>query len=82
MYRIVTENKNAETIKAFLGSFGLDYTVYYCEGSWQGQTENSMVVELGSVSEEIAEAMAQFIKQTNVQQAVLIQNIPVTSRLI
>ena len=82
MYRILTESKNVDAVKALLGSLGFDYTVYYCDGSWHGQMESSMVIELGNASENDAHALAQLIKQTNAQQAVLVQNIPATSHLI
>jgi len=82
MYRILTESKNVNAVKALLGRLGYDYTVYYCDGSWHGQTESSMVIELGTASENEAHTLAQIIKQTNAQQAVLVQSIPATSCLI
>jgi len=82
MYRIVTENKNVDAIKKLLGSFGLDYTMYYCEGSWRLQSESSVVIELERTSEDIAEMVAESIKETNDQESVLLQNMPVTSRLV
>lgn len=41
-----------------------------------------MVIELGTASENEAHTLAQIIKQTNAQQAVLVQSIPATSCLI
>jgi hypothetical protein len=82
MYRILTEDKNADQVKRMLEGLGLDYTVYYGDGSWRGQAENSMTIELDNASEDVAETVAKLIKQTNFQQSVLLQEIPVTSRLI
>ena len=82
MYRILTENKNPDQIKKILESLCLDYTVYYGDGSWHGQTENSIMIELDNTSGAIAETAARLIKETNFQQSVLLQEIPVTSRLI
>ncbi len=82
MYRILTENKNAGHVKQILRGLGLDYTVYYGDGSWRGQAENSMMIELDNASKNVAEAAAQLIKSSNFQRAVLLQKIPITSRLI
>ncbi len=82
MYRILTENKNVDQVKRMLANLGLDFTVYYCEGSWQGEAEDSMMIELDSVSEDVAETVAKLIKHTNFQQSVLLQEIAVASRLI
>jgi hypothetical protein len=82
MYRILTENKNADQVKRMLGGLGLDYTVYYGDGSWRGQAENSMLIELDNASADVAETIAKLIKENNFQHAVLLQEIPVTSRLI
>lgn len=82
MYRIFTERKNANAVKALLGRLGLDYTVYDCDGSWNGQTEKSMLIELDGVSADVAERAAHLIKQTNLQEAVLLQEIPARSKLI
>ena len=82
MYRILTENKNADAVKGLLGSLGLDYTMYFGDGSWHGQAENCMLIELGNTSQDVAEVVATLIKALNLQQAVLLQHIPVTSQLV
>ena len=82
MFRILTEDKNVECVRDFLDRYCVDYTMYRCEGSWQGSRERSMLIELDGVSLEIAEALAQYIKRANVQEAVLVQEIPAKSRLI
>lgn len=61
---------------------GLDYTVYLSFGSWQGNAEQSMAIELDRVSRGVAEETAQAIKQMNAQEAVLLQEIPATTDLI
>ncbi len=82
MYRILTENKNADAVKGLLGSLGLDYTMYYGDGSWQGQAENCMLIELDNASEHTAGVAAALIKRLNNQQALLLQHIPVTTHLV
>jgi len=63
-------------------NMNLDYAMYYADGSWKGQPEDSLMIELADASEGAAEAVARLIKQTNFQQSVLLQKIPITSRLI
>jgi len=82
MFRILTENRNTGAIKRLLRDLGLDYTVYYCEGSWRGQAEKSMLIELDATTEQRAERVARLIKKSNLQQAVLLQEIPGKTRLI
>jgi hypothetical protein len=82
MYRILTERKNADQVKTALGVLGFDYTVFDAQGSWHGQTENSMAIELDGISWEAVTQVACLIKALNNQQAVLIQTIPTTSLLI
>lgn len=82
MFRILTERKNLDLIEKMLEGRGLDYTVYLSFGSWQGNAEQSMAIELDRVSRGVAEETAQAIKQMNAQEAVLLQEIPATTDLI
>lgn len=82
MYRILTEAKNVEQIKAVLRGFGLDFTLFPGVGSWRGQEERSVAVELDNVSHNAAEQVAQTIKSMNDQAAILLQEFPVRSKLI
>lgn len=82
MFRILTERKNVELVKHMLASFCLDYTVHYGDGSWLGQLEQNMTIELNNASLKIAERVARRIKDLNQQQAVLLQQIDATSQLI
>jgi hypothetical protein len=82
MFRILTERKNVAQVKAELVRLGLDYTVYYGEGTWQGQQENSVAIELDNITREFAERAAIAIKMMNRQEAVLLQEIPVVSQLL
>jgi len=82
MYRILTENKNADQVKRTLCGLGLDFTVYYGEGTWHGQHENSLMIELDNVTKDLAENAAKLIKHLNSQDAVLLQEIPVVSQFI
>jgi len=50
MFRILTENKNADAIKDFLACCGVDFTMFDCEGSWKGMCERSMLIEIDGAS--------------------------------
>jgi hypothetical protein len=82
VYRILTENKNVDQVRRMLCGLGLDYTVYYGEGAWQGHRENGLMIELDNVTKDLAEKAARLIKQLNSQEAVLLQEIPVVSQFI
>ena len=82
MYRILTESKNVGLVKTSLGDLGLDYTLYSGDGSWRGQEEHSLIIELDNIPKELAEKAAKLIKRINRQEKVLLQEIPVTSHLV
>lgn len=82
MFRILTEEKNVEQLKATLNGLGLDFTLYRARGSWRGQEENSLAIELDNITRSLAESTARTIKSMNEQEAVLLQEIPVVSTLI
>ena len=82
MYRILTEEKNVEQVKATLTGLGLDFTLFIAQGCWQGQKENSVAIELDNIPRHRAEHAARMIKSMNKQEAVLLQEIPATSTLI
>lgn len=82
MFRILTEDKNIDRIKASLNGLGLDFTIFSGRGSWNGQEESSLAVELDNIPLQRAEYVARIIKSVNGQEAVLLQEIPVISRLI
>ncbi len=82
MYRIVTEDKNVEGIKAALIAFDLDFTLFRGIGSWRGREEPSLAVELDRISRETAESVALSIKAMNDQEAVLLQEFPIKTDLL
>jgi hypothetical protein len=82
MYRILTESKNIDLVKTSLGDLGVDYTLYSADGSWHGQSERSLIIELDNITKELAEKTARLIKRLNRQEKVLLQEIPVTSQLV
>jgi hypothetical protein len=82
MYRIVTERKNVDSIKQALWGFGLDYTLVLSEGSWHGQPEESLIIELNDISRDLAENAAHAIKLINRQENILLQEIAIRSQLI
>jgi sugar phosphate isomerase/epimerase len=82
MYRILTEEKNVDEVKAILKSLGLDFTLFRALGSWRGKEENSLAIELDNVSRHRAEHAAMSIKSMNDQDAVLLQEIPIVSKFM
>lgn len=82
MYRIVTEEKNVEGIKAALAAFDLDFTLFRGIGSWKGKEEQSVAVELDRIPRATAEMVAQKIKEMNDQEAVLLQEFSITTSLL
>lgn len=82
MFRILTEEKNVKQVKATLTSLGLDFTIYRARGSWQGQEEDSLAIELDNIPRNHAERAAKAIKTLNDQEAVLLQEFPVISELL
>ncbi len=82
MYRIVTEDKNVEGIKAALVGFDLDFTLFRGIGSWRGKEEEGVAVELDRISRETAEKIAYAIKRMNDQEAVLLQEFLVKTTLL
>ena len=82
LFRILTEHKNVKRIKAMLTGLGLDFTMYRARGSWQGQEEHSLAIELDNIPRHRAENAAKAIKSMNNQEAVLLQEIPVVSKLL
>lgn len=82
MYRILTESKNVDQVKTGLRDLGLDYTLMFGDGSWEGQPENSLIIELCNTTRGLAKKAVKFIKQTNDQKKVMLQKIPITSQLL
>jgi len=82
VFRILTEEKNVDKIKAMLVGLGLDFTLFTGHGTWKGQEENSVAVELDNITREEAEHAARTIKRMNSQESVLLQEIPIVSDLI
>lgn len=82
MFRIVTEDKNEEGIKAALFAFDLDFTLFRGIGSWRGKEEPSVAVELDRITRETAESVARSIKAMNDQEAVLLQEFPIKTDLL
>jgi hypothetical protein len=82
VHRILTEAKNVEGVKRLLIRLGLDYTVLLAEGSYQGAQERSLVIELVNARRELVFTAAKQIKDLNTQDAVLVQEIPVVSKMV
>ena len=75
MYRILTEDKNRESIFRILDSHVDGYTVTPVMGSWRGQREASLAIDLVGTSKLTVETIAAEIKARNEQESVLILDL-------
>lgn len=82
MYRILTEDVNRETIYSILDSRVDGYTVSTGIGSWKGQRENSLAIDLVGYTFSTAKVIAEEIKTANGQESVLILDVPATATFI
>jgi hypothetical protein len=76
----ITECKNVDQVKTSLGDLGLDYTLYFADGSWKDQRQSSLIIELDNTTKDIVEKAAKLIKQIKNQEKMMLQEIPVTSQ--
>jgi hypothetical protein len=82
LYRIFTERKRTARIKAAAARLFPAFTLLPAHGCWQGQPERSLILEIETDDESKVLALAQHIKALNRQQAVLVQCLPISSRLV
>lgn len=82
-FRIYTEDKNREEIQEETAVCFANFTIYLVEGCYQGQSEQSLVIEIITDEKEypLVKTLAESIKHLNNQQAVCltIQDIGVTT---
>jgi hypothetical protein len=82
LYRILTEEKNVDQVKGHLIAQGIDYTIFYGEGAWEGGPEHSMAIELANITRSLVESVAIVIMHLNDQKAVFIQEVPIRTLLL
>ena len=75
MYRILTEDKNRESILSILDSHVEGYTVTPSIGSWRGVREASLAIDLLGVPKVTVESIAAEIKARNAQESVLVLDL-------
>ena len=78
-YRIYTEDLNRERIlEATTHHFPDGYTYWITTGMWKGVREDSIIIEIvdDSPDNTRVRTLAQYIKHTNKQQAVMITTTP------
>jgi hypothetical protein len=76
MYRIYTEDVNPAAVRAILDSHVTGYTIIEAIGSWKGQLEDSLIIELIDVPASTVTAIARTIRTANRQQSVLVVVVP------
>jgi hypothetical protein len=83
LYRILTEDKNRETVESIVAEYFDGFTLSSGIGYWKGNRHASVTIEVipDSISDETTEAhlqeIAQRIRELNEQKCVLIQKLPV-----
>ena len=82
MFRICTEDKNRAGIQAILDAHVDGYGLFYGTGSWKGQHEDSVSIDLIGADRGTVYRIAEAIKAANAQESVLVYEIPVTATFI
>lgn len=80
LFRIYTER--FDNLAALAAKRFDSFTVLDAVGYWQGQAEKSAVIEVSTDNRAIVRELAEDIKVTNHQQAVLITETAITQELI
>jgi hypothetical protein len=80
--RILTEDVNRNGVKRLLRGLRVDYTMLFGHGSWLGEPEKSLVIELTNTSAARTRQIATAIKVLNKQEAVLVQRIATCNEII
>jgi len=78
LYRIFTEDipQNYDAITEQIASLYEGFTILRGQGYWRLQPENSLVIEIVTVDEDVkVNHLAKAIKVVNNQEAVLVQKI-------
>jgi len=91
IYRLYTEDINRDEILELTEKSFPEFSILTGQGSWQGQTENSLVIEIiqGNEVDNILEAvdasiflLAANIREMNDQQAVMVTKQPIQSFIV
>ena len=95
LYRVCTENKNYQNIVDRLDiDFPDGYTIINANGAWQGQREKSLIIEIVCQYSALPDPdiclslpanighFAYWLKKSSNQQAVMVQTLDITERII
>ena len=90
LYRIYTENKNREQVEAIVARRFSGFTISAATGYWQGQREDSLVIEVippeslryPELAGNNIQGIAEDIQALNQQESVLIQQVECESWLV
>lgn len=84
LYRIFTEDKQRLAIAQIVGRFFDGFTLIPAEGYWQGEQEQSLIIEIDTTGSTCPvnriNAIASEINELNNQQYCMIQEIAVIRR--
>ena len=82
LYRIYTEDKNRAEVQKIASSRFEAFTLLEGNGFWRGVREACLILEFVTDDAKLVGEVAQLIKTTNEQEAVLVVSSEVDSQLI
>ncbi len=85
IYRILTENKNRESIRKEVSRHFDGFTDYVGTGVYKGTRESSLTIEIDTFDDDnyiAIQKIAIYIKKLNSQECVLVQRIKSESKLV
>lgn len=76
LYRIFTQNKNHKEIESIISKYFEGFSLIKSTGFWRLQREKSLIIEIiTDDTDKLINDLAKEIKETNKQEAILIQKI-------
>jgi hypothetical protein len=76
-YRIYTEDKNRADIETIVARHFDSFTIIPTIGYWKGVAENSLIIEIfGNDQFTTVKEVAEYIKELNKQECVLVTRTP------
>lgn len=82
LYRLFTENVNTAKTAKLVGEYFPGFTIIQAVGFWNGQPENSLIIEIDSEHALEVCILAERIRRQNNQETVLVQQIEAHSVLV
>lgn len=75
LHRILTQNVNKTRTIGLIQKFFDSFTVIEATGYWQGQAEDTLIIEIATKKSKEVSYLAERIQYLNSQDSVLVQQI-------